>query len=84
MLIFTRYINESFFIIGEKGEIKITLLDIRGRNAKIGITAPKDVPIHREEVLDRINREIAKEETKMAYDSQFHIEPKESEEEGNK
>ena len=38
-------------------DIKITVLDIRGGQVRIGITAPQDIKIHREEVYERINQE---------------------------
>jgi len=54
MLVLSRKAEESMFI-GD--DIKITVLDIRGGQVRIGITAPQDIKIHREEVYDRINLE---------------------------
>tara|TARA_Y100000994_G_scaffold226759_1_gene209886 strand:+ start:397 stop:564 length:168 start_codon:yes stop_codon:yes gene_type:complete len=54
MLVLSRKAEESM-IIGD--DIKITVLDIRGGQVRIGITAPKEVKIHREEVYERINQE---------------------------
>ena len=54
MLVLSRKAEESMFI-GD--DIKITILDIRGGQVRIGITAPQDIKIHREEVYDRINQE---------------------------
>ena len=54
MLVLSRKAEESMFI-GD--DIKITVLDIRGGQVRIGITAPHDIKIHREEVYDRINQE---------------------------
>ena len=54
MLVLSRKAEESMFI-GDN--IKITVLDIRGGQVRIGITAPQDIKIHREEVYDRINQE---------------------------
>ncbi len=54
MLILTRHINESI-MIGDDIEIKI--LDIIGRQAKIGIDAPREIEVHREEVYERIQRQ---------------------------
>ena len=52
MLILTRNIGESL-MIGD--DIKITVLgNERGNQFQIGIEAPKDVPVHREEVYERI------------------------------
>ena len=47
MLVLSRKAEESMYI-GD--DIKITVLDIRGGQVRIGITAPDDVKIHREEV----------------------------------
>ena len=52
MLVLSRKAEESMYI-GD--DIKITVLDIRGGQVRIGITAPDDVKIHREEVYDRIS-----------------------------
>ena len=54
MLVLSRKAEESMYI-GD--DIKITVLDIRGGQVRIGITAPQDIKIHREEVYDRINQE---------------------------
>jgi carbon storage regulator len=54
MLVLSRKAEESMFI-GD--DIKITVLDIRGGQVRIGITAPQNVKIHREEVYERIIQE---------------------------
>ena len=54
MLVLSRKAEESMFI-GD--DIKITVLDIRGGQVRIGITAPQNIKIHREEVYERINQE---------------------------
>ena len=51
MLILTRRIGETIII---KDDIKITLLGINGNQTRIGVTAPKDVSVHREEIYRRI------------------------------
>ena len=48
MLVLSRKAEESMYI-GD--DIKITVLDIRGGQVRIGITAPQEVKIHREEVI---------------------------------
>ena len=53
MLILTRKNKESI-VIGDNKEIKITILNIRGNQVQIGIEAPKDITVHREEIFDRI------------------------------
>lgn len=51
MLILTRKIGEAI-AIGE--DIKIQIVDIKGKNVRIGINAPLETPVHREEVFLRI------------------------------
>jgi len=53
MLILTRKINESIFI-GD--DIKIIILGIKGNQARLGIEASKDIPVHREEIYERIHQ----------------------------
>ena len=53
MLVLSRRIDESMFI-GD--DIKITVLDIRGGQVRLGIIAPESVKVHREEVYQRINQ----------------------------
>ncbi len=54
MLVLSRRADESLFI-GD--DIKITVLDIRGGQVRIGITAPEAIKVHREEVYQRINKD---------------------------
>ena len=54
MLVLSRKAEESMYI-GDN--IKITVLDIRGGQVRIGITAPDDVKIHREEIYNHISSE---------------------------
>ncbi|MXZ81551.1 MAG: carbon storage regulator CsrA [Gammaproteobacteria bacterium] len=54
MLILTRRIGESVYI-GD--DIRLTILGVRGTQVRIGINAPKDVPVHREEIYHRIKYE---------------------------
>ena len=53
MLVLSRRADESVFI-GD--DIKITVLDIRGGQVRLGITAPESIKVHREEVYQRINQ----------------------------
>ncbi len=54
MLILTRKEGQSIRI-GD--DIEISVLEVKGRQTRIGIKAPKGMPIHREEVFQRIKRE---------------------------
>ncbi len=58
MLILTRRIGEMLRI-GDT--IQVTILDIKGSQVRIGIEAPKDVPVHREEVYEKIKAGQAKD-----------------------
>lgn len=55
MLILTRRISESI-IIGENS-VKITVLGVKGNQVRLGIDAPKDISVHREEIYERIQQE---------------------------
>ena len=54
MLILTRKDNESLFI-GD--EIEITVLGVKGNQVRIGINAPKNLDVHRDEVYQRIKND---------------------------
>ena len=54
MLVLSRQRDESI-IIGDN--IVITIVDIRGDKVRLGIQAPKEIPVHRQEVYDAIKRE---------------------------
>jgi len=56
MLVLSRRKNESI-MIGE--DIEIVIADVRGDNVRLGITAPKYVPVHRREVYETIHRKEA-------------------------
>jgi len=60
MLVLSRHRDESI-MIGDN--IVITVVDIRGDKVRLGIQAPTDVPVHREEVYEAIKRENASRET---------------------
>ena len=51
MLILTRKVGESV-LIGD--DISITVLSVRGNQVKLGVQAPKEVSVHREEISQRI------------------------------
>ena len=56
MLILTRRVGETI-VVGD--DISITVLAIKGSQVRLGVTAPKSVAVHREEIYERIQKEIA-------------------------
>jgi len=70
MLILSRRTDESI-VIGD--EVTITILSVKGKQVRIGITAPPDVSVHREEIYQRIQAgdpETAKPEKTTETDSE--------------
>jgi len=56
MLILTRQVGETI-TIGDNVKVKVTVLGVKGNQVRVGIDAPKDVAVHREEINDRIKNE---------------------------
>ena len=54
MLILTRRVGETL-MIGD--EVTVTVLGVKGNQVRIGVNAPRDVSVHREEIYDRIKQE---------------------------
>ncbi len=58
MLILTRRVGETL-MIGD--EVTVTVLGVKGNQVRIGVNAPRDVAVHREEIYERIRREQGQE-----------------------
>jgi carbon storage regulator len=71
MLVLSRHRDESI-MIGD--DVVITIVDIRGDKVRLGIEAPQDIPVHRQEVYEAIKRENQKA---------GHIQPNETRSQGD-
>lgn len=56
MLILTRRIGETLKIDLGAEVISVTVLGVKGNQVRVGIDAPKDIPVHRKEIYERIQR----------------------------
>ncbi|MCL4168543.1 UNVERIFIED_CONTAM: hypothetical protein GTU68_009234 [Idotea baltica] len=54
MLILTRKVGETI-VIGD--DIRVSVLSVQGNQVRVGVAAPRDVVVHREEIYDRIQGE---------------------------
>lgn len=59
MLILTRRVGETL-MVGDN--VTVTVLGVKGNQVRIGVNAPKDVAVHREEIYDRIRKETEGED----------------------
>ncbi|MBE65190.1 MAG: carbon storage regulator [Gammaproteobacteria bacterium] len=66
MLILTRRIGETL-MVGD--DVTITVLGVKGNQVRIGVNAPKDVAVHREEIYQRIQKEKSGEDEDIDTDS---------------
>jgi len=78
MLVLSRQRDESI-MIGD--DVEIIIVDVRGDKVRLGITAPKNIPVHRREIYDAIQREKGQnKESKESQEKKSKTEPpKESE-----
>jgi carbon storage regulator len=61
MLVLSRHRDESIII---NDNIVVTIVDIRGDKVRLGIQAPSNIPVHRQEIYDAIQREKARDADK--------------------
>lgn len=54
MLILTRRVGETIMI---GSDVTVTVLGVKGNQVRVGVNAPRDVAVHREEIYERIKRE---------------------------
>lgn len=70
MLILTRKVGETL-MVGD--DITVTILGVKGNQVRVGIKAPKNVPVHREEIYNKVKEDNIdyKQEEFNGYDDKF-------------
>jgi len=63
MLVLSRQKDESI-MIGD--DVEVIIVDVRGDKVRLGITAPRSIPVHRREVYEAIKREKAEKQAEQA------------------
>lgn len=69
MLVLSRTKEESIIIGEEPNLVEVKIVDVRGDKVRLGITAPRSIPVHRQEIYEAIQREKAEKAEKKAEDA---------------
>jgi len=75
MLVLSRQRDESI-MIGD--DVEIIIVDVRGDKVRLGITAPKSIPVHRREIYDAIQREKSQKKEQQEKEQQEQEKPQAS------
>ena len=69
MLILTRRVGETV-VIGDN--VTVTVLGVKGNQVRLGVNAPREVAVHREEIFERIKREQIEEKSRQHVNGAAH------------
>ena len=69
MLILTRRVGETV-VIGDN--VTVTVLGVKGNQVRLGVNAPREVAVHREEIFERIKREQSEEKARLHVNGSAH------------